>query len=308
MAAQTVASIVDDFRKAYPGCTQGDAVTLLNYVVEDVLNTVPLTQSQRNYGVTEGIVQYDIDELIVKIQAAIYFTGPTSYSAVSQWGDDQLDVTLGYEWREWTEGTPQVIFTGGTLTQGQFGISPPPSNTTLNVVNATNATPIVITTDTAHNLSSGDSVNIADVGGNTAANNPLTPGSIFYADVVDTFNFSLYYDSDFTDPVIGNGGYTSGGTVLTDSSPRVTLWCTERVVYGYGDSLSAVPMDRTVIRLGMCFQYSQELDPAKTAMWEALYIKALANQDLISMKRAAKVLPQVQLINQRTNWRGPVIG
>lgn len=67
------------------------------------------------------------------------------------------------------------------------------------VTGATNATPIVITTAT-HSLTTGDTVNISGVGGNTAANGDWT------IIVLSGTTFSL-------NTSVGNGAYTSGGTV-----------------------------------------------------------------------------------------------
>lgn len=67
------------------------------------------------------------------------------------------------------------------------------------VTNATNASPIVITTSAAHKLQSGMRVKIASVGGNTAANGTFT------ITVASSTTFSLGGST-------GNGSYTSGGT------------------------------------------------------------------------------------------------
>jgi hypothetical protein len=74
---------------------------------------------------------------------------------------------------------------------------------------ATNATPIVITTTSAHGLADGQIVQVASVGGNTAAN------GTFYAKVTgfSSTTFGLYTDKALTNGVAGNGAYTSGGTV-----------------------------------------------------------------------------------------------
>lgn len=71
---------------------------------------------------------------------------------------------------------------------------------TLAVTGATNATPIVITTSTAHGYSTGMVVEISGVGGNTAAN------GIWTITVVNSTQFSLQQSA-------GNGNYTSGGVV-----------------------------------------------------------------------------------------------
>jgi hypothetical protein len=65
------------------------------------------------------------------------------------------------------------------------------------VSNATNASPVVITSN-GHGLSTGTRVTVAGVGGNTAAN------GTFQITQIDANTFSL-------DSSNGNGAYTSGG-------------------------------------------------------------------------------------------------
>ncbi|MBK8038025.1 MAG: choice-of-anchor D domain-containing protein [Verrucomicrobiaceae bacterium] len=83
------------------------------------------------------------------------------------------------------------------------------SATLSTVTNATNATPIVITTAAAHGLSTNNYVEIEGVVGNTAAN------GIFQITVTSTTSFSLDFSS-------GNGAYVSGGTAsrVTSMNPR----------------------------------------------------------------------------------------
>lgn len=78
------------------------------------------------------------------------------------------------------------------------------NSTSKTVTNATNASPIVITTSTAHGFATGDNVNISGVGGNTAANGD------FVITVLTSTTFSL-------DSSTGSGAYTSGGTVVDKS-------------------------------------------------------------------------------------------
>lgn len=83
-----------------------------------------------------------------------------------------------------------------------------------NVSGATNASPIQITTSTAHSLATGQTVTIAGVGGNTAANGN------FIVTVLNTTQFTL-------NNTTGNGTYTSGGTatgnaILNTSSQAST--------------------------------------------------------------------------------------
>ncbi len=98
-------------------------------------------------------------------------------------------------------------YTGGGITQ----------RIALKVTNATNASPIVITTSSNHGYTTGDRISISGVGGNTAAN------EVWYITVVDLDKFSL-------DESTGNGTYTSGG--LSQKLNAVTQY--NRV---FGDSV-----------------------------------------------------------------------
>lgn len=78
--------------------------------------------------------------------------------------------------------------------------NPVTSTATIAVTAASNASPIAITTNPAHNFSTGQRLTIAGVGGNTAANGTWT------ITVVDSTHFTLSGST-------GSGAYTSGGTV-----------------------------------------------------------------------------------------------
>ena len=80
----------------------------------------------------------------------------------------------------------------------------------ITVAGATNATPIVITTTTAHGLASGTQVTITGVLGNTAANGTFTIA------VTGPDAFILVGS-------VGNGAYTSGGSVESLSAPAIAL-------------------------------------------------------------------------------------
>lgn len=75
------------------------------------------------------------------------------------------------------------------------------------ITDATNATPIVITTSTPHGMATGDVANIRDVSGNTAAN------GLFFVTVLSTTTFSLQ-DYIAGSDVAGNGSYVSGGRII----------------------------------------------------------------------------------------------
>jgi hypothetical protein len=121
-----------------------------------------------------------------------------------------------------------------------FGV---PTALSVQVTDASNATPIVITTNLPHNQQNGDEVDIRGVLGNTAANGQFFVNIIVPVSGQST-QFQLYSDSARTMPVSGNGAYISGGFVSNDQgafpnggapgSPAGTL--PYKYVYTYASS------------------------------------------------------------------------
>jgi len=76
------------------------------------------------------------------------------------------------------------------------------------ITNATQASPVVVTTSTAHGLIDGQRVTITDVVGMTQLN-----GNTYYADVLTSNTFALYTDAGISSAVNGTGftAYASGG-------------------------------------------------------------------------------------------------
>lgn len=99
--------------------------------------------------------------------------------------------------------------TGASLPVANVTLAVAP--TTFSISGATNATPIVVTTTTAHGYVSGQEVSISGVVGNLAAN------GTFYIIVTSTTQFQLFLDPATTIAAIGTGAYTSGGTVAIPS-------------------------------------------------------------------------------------------
>ena len=76
------------------------------------------------------------------------------------------------------------------------------------ITNATQASPVVVTTSTAHGLTDGQRVTITDVVGMTQLN-----GNTYYADVLTSNTFALYTDAGISSAVNGTAftAYSSGG-------------------------------------------------------------------------------------------------
>ena len=103
------------------------------------------------------------------------------------------------------------------------------------IANVTPGTPIQITTSAAHNLASGDQVQISGVGGTTGAN------GIHTITVVDSYNFTLNGSSD-------SSAYTGGGIweKLVGANPKVKPGGQG----GLHASLAIDPITPTIVYLG----------------------------------------------------------
>lgn len=155
------------------------------------------------------------------------------------------------------------------------------------VTNATNATPIVVTTSKAHPFIDSNQVTINGVGGNTAAN------GTFYVDSLTSTTFALYSDSGLTTPVAGTGAYTSGGNVvLTDAQLKkfgyVVRWGSGSSGETYGDDIKALLVNIT----GTGTLYTPDLT---------------ADEFLSSIASGARIATSSVLVN-KTNIQGTVGG
>lgn len=98
-------------------------------------------------------------------------------------------------------GTIHVV-SGGTLNANNY------VSTSHNITNATNTSPIVVTTATAHGMSTGQNAYIRSVGGNTNANSHI--GTPYVGEHIIT---SLSATTFSIDGSSGNNAYSSGGVL-----------------------------------------------------------------------------------------------
>lgn len=141
------------------------------------------------------------------------FTGTTEVLPWEIWGGIATDPSLNlpypttgltvYSLNQRFMGTAPFIRQGRT-NFGAFTLSTD-NTTAITVIGATNATPIQITSSAPNSLTTGQTVVISGVNGNTAAN------GTFVVTVVDSTHFNL-------NGSVGNGTYTSGGTA--NGTPR----------------------------------------------------------------------------------------
>jgi len=132
------------------------------------------------------------------------FTGTTEILPIEIWGGVTADialstsVTLPFSYNTRFMGIAPAL-RNGRNNFGDFTISTD-EVTARTITAATNASPIQITTSAANALTTGQTVTISGVTGNTAAN------GTWVITVINTTNFTLTGSA-------GNGAYVSGGTV-----------------------------------------------------------------------------------------------
>lgn len=126
--------------------------------------------------------------------------------------DAELATAIGYaSKRNYT--LPKLVLPNAVNLTANSG----PSNR-LTIVGATNANPVVITTNTQHNLQNFDKVIISDIVGNASANTPTNV--YYYVSVLSSTTFELYQDTLLAIPVVGSGNYTPGtGTCYAVKMP-----------------------------------------------------------------------------------------
>jgi uncharacterized repeat protein (TIGR01451 family) len=156
-----------------------------------------------------GIPGVDSEDIYFATQDnGLFYTsdgGKSTPSWVHPLGGDVFDVAA--------DDSQVVVAPGDYLQAGDRGyqnVVPVITSVTVTISGATNATPIVITTATPHGYATDDFVQLAGVGGNTAANGNWT------ITVLTTTTFSLNGSA-------GNGGYTSGGTATRAALPILAV-------------------------------------------------------------------------------------
>lgn len=280
--------IIDDFRTIYKDCPVTRAWKLLNQV--DILVTRTFRHRQKTIylALTSGQdVALPANALWVRRLRYVpntdggYWLGATS--------EDALEVEGSPIDADDDEAPPLHAYQTHDMTGGRLAFDPIPNASSLVVTDATNASPIVITTSAVHELSDGDPVSIRAVEGNEAAN---VDG---YALVTgySTTTFALYSDADLTTTVDGDGDYTKKGLVGTSAHPFVeaeVAWHTQLVpASGDQGSVSSlmpdVPFYNDMYVDGMCFFWAKRRHRQDVPMYKELFEDAINRQDELTNKR-----------------------
>lgn len=95
------------------------------------------------------------------------------------------------------------------------------------MIDASNAQPIRIKVDKRNNLKSGDKIEISGIIGNTNAN------GTYFIKKINSFNFDLYLDKDFLNPITGNGVYQGISSITRPLYKYVTNLFSNQKISAY---------------------------------------------------------------------------
>lgn len=265
--ALTVAQAIARARITFPELDTTTALDLFNDVWTELAQKYSLRDDEIWQAVTADDAKYALAETAVRIQKAYWYTDAQGIDALTPFDKTEWD-RLVHEWRVDDSGTPYRYTISSDISGDsslmQIELECPPNQTTLAVSDATNASPIVITTTTAHGLEDGMAVRPFNVGGNTAAN---VKG---YADVLTTTTFAMYSDADLTTAIAGNGAYTSGGHVATVNSPALRLFITRASAFSSDDTLPNSLMNSDIFVRGVRKKWAEAIHPVDVVQRETV--------------------------------------
>jgi len=154
-----------------------------------------------NRTVSSALKYYGEEEqnLIITNQLAQLVAAFTRLNVVSQAVIKNIQITETFQ-----DVFPQII-------DGAFITEPGTGGVSLNIIDTSNTSPVLVTTSTDHNLSSGDQILIDDVQGMTELN-----GNNFFVSVIDSTSFTIFNDAGLTDGINGLDftEYVSGGVAI----------------------------------------------------------------------------------------------
>lgn len=238
----------------YPEITSALGLAYLNDEWAELAARYNLMDDELWVALTAEDQEFTIAESLARMKEVRLYTGADTSQKLTLTYETEKDL---YEsgWRTRQSGTPtEYLF--GSETSSNTGVRtisliPKPDTTSLSVTDATNATPIVITTGT-HGLSDGAQVRCVNVGGNTAAN------VLAYAKVTgySTTTFAMYSDEALTLPIAGNGAYTSGGSVVCANSPAIRLYYTRSSTLVGADNLPNIGPNSDIFVTSICKRYA----------------------------------------------------
>lgn len=273
--ALTVAQAIARARITFPEMDTTTALDLLNDVWVELCGKYNLRDDELWVDVDAEDDEFTLAETAIKIQKAHWYTDAVNYRALGIFDEEEAD-RMEPNWRGADSGTPYRYTISneisGDTSVKTFKYDKKPDTSTLVITDATNASPIVLTTSTAHELEDGSRIRPINVGGNTNAN------VLAYAKVTgySTTTCGMYSDSDLTTAIAGNSAYTSGGHLVGPSSPGLRLYLQRATAFDSTDSLPNRLLNSDIIVRGLRKKWAEAIHPIEVIQRETvLYTDAL---------------------------------
>lgn len=274
--ASTAAQVIQKAQRTFPELDDTVALEHLNDEWAHLAVRYNLLDGETWHALIEDDREITLAETVARIQKVLLYTAADDYKPLRLLHESERDLYDG-RWRADQSGTPGTYYLGaessGNTGVRSIGFDPKPNQTTLTINDASNASPIVITTTTVHGLADGDQVRPVNVGGNTNAN------QLGYALVTgySTTTFALYSDEDLTTPIAGNSAYTSGGSLVCADSPAVRLYAQRSTTLATSDNVPNIGQNADIFVFGVCWRYAREIrDSDLMAREKSLYDYAIA--------------------------------
>lgn len=291
--------VIQDFRYTFPDCSSADALGILKEADEELSSFLSIRLSDLYFAVTNGSPFVTIADTISRVEHVEIVYPNLDRAVLEAQSESGMEFFVG-GWRSVT-GVPSAFMSTQDSAAGpQIGLYPVPNFTTISVTGATNATPIVITTNSAHGLSDGSQVGIQNVTGNTAAN------GFFYAKVTgySATTFALYSDLGLTSAVAGSGAYVSGGIISTMTKPFLCARVASKEAnMTTGTVFRYAPAIRRLYASCMRFIWATKRHTDLVATMKAQYDEALNTQTVMTYKKAVDTPVSIQVFRQDMSYR-----
>lgn len=297
----TVAEIKTAFARTYKGVNDAYFLTLLNQVDKLLVRHFGIRKDEIYLPVVLGEPHIGLVENALWVESARWIARPAESSnnlagsLLEETNVDELD-TSGYDWRGNTPGIPCQFMQTHDMAGGQIAFERPSNASTLTIVSATAATPIVATVDRDHGLSDGARVDIYNGTGDDAINGRFYVKSSGYG----ADEFALYEDSALTVPVASAGVYDASSAIVNAvGSPVLQLFVRYHEPLTMIGSLPATPMYPDIYTDGCCFLYAKRHVLDDVPKYKALFDDVIAQQAVLTQQRSGRKPMRVRVVQQR---------
>lgn len=295
-------TLVDKFRKTFKDATEQDAYDLLNQIDIEIVRKFRNRQKTIYLALEANVASVALPANAIWVRRVRFQPNTTGGYWMDVTTEDQLEVEG--EPIDNDDDQPTKVYGTYDLDGGRLALVDVPTAGSLVVSNATNASPIVITTTAEHGLADGDPVSIRAVEGNEAAN------ADGYAKVTgySTTTFGFYSDVDLSTTIDGDGAYTEGGLVGTAANPFLEAQCAWHTFIAPAIDTSSkstqmpdAPFFSNLYILGMCYFWClrHHIADPRMPLYKTEWSDIMDRQDAISHRRVGHVNRKISTFHPR---------